>query len=64
MPAAKKAKVATVSAPLVQVRLGDRVVHFYQGDILPEGVSQESLDHLLDLGYVTGSDAPAETDDK
>lgn len=62
MPAAKK-KVLTVSAPLVQVKFGSRVLHFYRGDVLPEGVDADALSNLKSLGYVDEVDAP-ESDDK
>lgn len=60
MPAAKKAKGFKVTAPLVQVRLGDRAAQFYFGDVLPEGVDEDSLKHLKSLGYVDEVDAPAD----
>lgn len=60
MAAAKKAKGLKVNAPLVQVQLGDRAAQFYFGDILPEGVSEDSLNHLKSLGYVDEVDAPAD----
>lgn len=66
--AAKKstsgAKGQRITAPLVQVDLGGRPARFYQGDVLPEGVSEESLKHLASLGYVEEIDAPAEPDSK
>lgn len=49
-----------VTAPLVQVRIGDKVVQLSQGDIVPENASQESLDHLRDLGFISDGSAPAE----
>ena len=64
MAAAKKAKSLIVTAPLVQVVLGSRAVQFYHGDVLPEGVSEDSIEHLKSLGYVTEGDAPAEPDEK
>jgi hypothetical protein len=63
MPPAKKAKGLKVTAPLVQVDIAGRSSQFYRGDILPEGVSDESLEHLKGLGYVDEVDAP-ESDDK
>lgn len=62
--AKKKGGVLKVSAPLVQIRLGNKIVHLFDGDIVPEGASPESLDHLLGLGYVTEGDAPVESDEK
>lgn len=65
MAAAKKA--LRVTAPLVEVKLGDRRARFYHGDVLPEGVDEESVKHLKSLGYVEdakGVEAPAESDVK
>lgn len=63
MAAPRKPKGYKVTAPLVQVRLGNRAEQFYDGDVLPGGVSEESLKHLVDLGYVEATDAPVETDE-
>lgn len=41
-----------VTAPLVQVVLGNRAVQYYGGDVLPEGVPAESLAHLKSLGFI------------
>lgn len=41
-----------VTAPLVQVRVKDKIVYLFEGDVLPEGVSQESIDHLRDLDFI------------
>ena len=56
--APKKSKGLRVTAPLVQVHLGSRAEQFYGGDILPDGVSEDSLKHLKSLGYVDEVDAP------
>lgn len=66
MPAAKKKGGALkVVAPLVAVsNENGKVSQLYVGDIVPEGTKQESIDHLLELGYVVESDAPAESDEK
>lgn len=58
--AAKKAaaKVLKVTAPLVQVDLAGRSAQFFNGDVLPDGVSEDSLEHLKELGYVEESEAP------
>lgn len=45
-----------VLAPLVQAKLGNRVLHFYQGDILPEGVDEESIENLKQLGFIANGD--------
>lgn len=64
MAAPRKAKGLKVTAPLVQVRIGNRAEQFFIGDLLPEGVDENSLKHLKDLGYVDEIDAPAEPDNK
>lgn len=65
-PAAKKAepKVGSevrpatggyrVTAPLVAAKnaKGD-VVHLFKGDVVPEGIKQESIDHLLSLDFIS-----------
>lgn len=63
MAAAKKKGALRVSAPLVQVQLNDQVIHLFYGDIVPEGVSEESLKHLKGLDYVTEGDAVSEPDE-
>lgn len=62
--AAAKNKSLKVTAQLVQVTLGGRAVQFYQGDVLPDGVSEDSVKHLESLGYVEKVDAPIESDSK
>jgi hypothetical protein len=51
-----------VTAPLVQIRVGDRILHMSQGDVVPDNASQESLDHLRSLGFV--SDGSESSDEK
>lgn len=42
-----------VVAPLVSVKdEKGNVKQLSRGDIIPEGTSQESIDHLRDLGFV------------
>lgn len=53
-----------VTAPLVQVRLGDKVVQLSQGDVVPENASQESLDHLRGLGFISDGSAATDSDEK
>jgi hypothetical protein len=61
--AAKKAASSLkVTAPLVQVDLGGRPARFYGGDVLPEGVSEDSIKHLESLGYVEKADAPSDAE--
>lgn len=61
----KKGGVLKVVAPLVAVsNENGKVSQLYVGDVVPEGTKQESIDHLLELGYVVEGDAPAEPDEK
>lgn len=55
--ATKKGGTLTVLAPLVAVKnkKGD-IVHLFAGDVVPEGTKQESIDHLLELGYLIESE--------
>jgi hypothetical protein len=65
MAAAKKAASKgslKVTAPLIQVELGDRSVQFQNGDVLPDGVSDKSIDHLKSLEYVEAVDKVDEGD--
>lgn len=49
-----------VVAPLVEVPIGSQVMQFGYGDILPDGVDPERLEHLKSLGFVESGDiAPA-----
>lgn len=57
MAARSGAKVERVVAPLVQVKVANRILHFYRGDVLPEGVDKESLENLRGLGFVASEDA-------
>ena len=52
----------TVTAPLVTARTENgRIVYLYFGDLVPSGLSQESIDHLRELGFVRGGDEPTAT---
>lgn len=62
--AARKPKGLVVTAPLVQVQVGSRAEQFFKGDVLPDGVSDESVKHLKDLGYLEDTELPAEPDEK
>ena len=62
--AKKKGGALKVTAPLVGVvSENGNASQLFVGDIVPEGTKQESIDHLLDLGYVVEVDAPAESDE-
>lgn len=47
--------MARVTAPLVTARTTTgRVVYLYKGDVVPEGITVDSLSHLRDLGFIDG----------
>jgi hypothetical protein len=53
--AAKKS--LKVTAVMVTAKTeNDRIVYLYRGDVVPEGVSADSLEHLKSLGFVTEDD--------
>jgi hypothetical protein len=64
MAAENKTSGYVVVAPLVQAVIGDRVLHFYKGDVLPGGISAESLQNLKELGFVESTGAKASDDDE
>jgi hypothetical protein len=54
--AAKKSSMR-VSAVMVTAKTeNDRIVYLYRGDVVPEGISSDSLEHLKSLGFVTSDD--------
>lgn len=62
---AGKADGYRVTAPLVQAYLDSGTpMQFREGDVLPDGISKESLEHLEDLGYINKGEAPAPSDDE
>lgn len=48
----KKAKSLVVTAPLIAAKIGNQVLHFRAGDVLPEGTDKASIDNLKSLGFV------------
>lgn len=55
--AAKKSGGLVVTALLVVVKNeSGNVVNLFQGDVVPEGTAQESIDHLRALEYVAESE--------
>lgn len=55
--APKKKSTLRVSTVMVTAKTeNDRIVYLYRGDVVPEGVSADSLDHLKSLGFVTDED--------
>lgn len=52
--ARRKSGALHVQAPMVVVRTeNDRIVHLYRGDVLPDGIAEESVEHLKSLGFLT-----------
>ena len=48
-----------VSAGMITAKTENhRIVYLYRGDVVPEGVSADSLEHLKSLGFVTEDDVP------
>jgi len=51
-PKSRSTKVFRVTAMLVTVKDSNGTPRYLgQGDLIPEGTAQESIDHLVDLGY-------------
>lgn len=48
---AKKGQLRVV-VPLVGAKVGNTVLHFYKGDILPEGTDKAAVANLKSLGFV------------
>ena len=54
------AGVMKVTAPMALARTqSDTVVYLYEGDIVPDGLTKESLEHLSSLGFITADDDSA-----
>lgn len=62
---AEAAKGHVVTGALISVKVGGQFLQYSKGDILPQGVDQESLLHHLDLGLIAedGAAADAESGD-
>lgn len=41
-----------VTAPLIAVKVGEQVLQYHSGDVLPGGVDKETLERLSDLGFI------------
>ena len=54
--AKKGGKTYKVTAPLISVQVGERVLQFAAGDVLPGGLSQDALDHLNRRGFIAEAD--------
>jgi hypothetical protein len=54
--AAKKSPTFRVTAPLIAVTVGEQVLQFSAGDVLPNGIDQGSIDHLTELGFIAESE--------
>ncbi len=58
---ARKSEPVTVTAPLVLVSVeGGRTVYAYEGDVLPDDATKESVEHLRRRGFLSTSDEPSE----
>lgn len=52
---AARAASFVVIAPLITARLGDKVIYLDRGSVVPAGVAQESIVHLLSVGLIAES---------
>lgn len=51
-----------VTAPMVTAKTSnDRIVTLYWGDLVPEGLAKESIEHLKELGFVKAGSEPVGT---
>lgn len=51
-----KKKDLHVCAAQVQVETSNGVLHLYKGAVVPDNISEASLQNLKDLGFVTEDD--------
>jgi hypothetical protein len=52
-----------VTAPMITARTeNDRIVYLYHGDVVPDGLSKESLEHLKGLGFIADAKAADKAD--
>lgn len=42
----------TVTVARIQVAVGSQVLQFSQGDVLPNGIAEDSIEHLSDRGFI------------
>lgn len=41
-----------VTAPLISVVVGEQVLQFRSGDVLPKGIDDDSVERLTDRGFI------------
>jgi len=51
-PKAEKGSGLVVTAPLISVQVGEQVLQFRAGDVLPKGIDDDSLEHLTKRGFI------------
>lgn len=52
-----------VTAPMVTAQTENgRIVYLYHGDVVPDGLSKEAVEHLKGLGFVADSKAVDKSD--
>lgn len=44
--------VGAVASAVTGTSQGSKLLYFYQGAVLPDDISQESIDHLLSVGLI------------
>lgn len=59
--AKKSADTYVVLGALIQVQVGSQLLQYSFGDVLPEGLSEESIEHLTENGLIEkGSEVVAQ----
>lgn len=53
---AKKSGNTYKANGLIQVPVGEQVLQFFAGDVLPAGIGQDTLDRLLEDGLIADSE--------
>lgn len=51
-----------VVGPLIQVEVGEQLLQYSFGDVLPDGISEKSLAHLTENGLVQKGEVVTEPD--
>jgi hypothetical protein len=48
----EKGSGITVTAPLIAVPVGEQVLQFREGDVLPNGIDADVLERLTNRGFI------------
>jgi len=55
------ASYIVTAAMVTALSENNRVVYLYKGDLVPEGLAKESIEHLKGLGFVKAGSEPVGT---